>query len=305
MQDEDGGSVENSNKQLNRNRGGRSPLALTILGASLLLLGGALLWDIASLVERSQVTARVVSNPASVEGMAVLNLQAQQEVARWTLLSVVTAFIGTSVGAAGLLFLAGTLRAATQANAINADSARSQTRAYVTITRSQHRRVFDRFQNHEVEYPTDELWLTIANSGQTPAVNVSYYCEADLSTDARSDVYPGYAAVKDHKYLNSIPAGSSLPFKAGCFGIALHFNHLEQALLTVDNHTRLMDFPIVTITGSVFYEDVFGDTFQSDFCFIYEGDPHKKYSQELADMELIQTRVPMFHKLAARPAPKA
>lgn len=146
-----------------------------------------------------------------------------------------------------------------------------------------------------------DLRLYFHNSGQTPALNVSYYCTSCVLKWRKINTVPLISTVPSQEFVNNIPPSQTNQIKAISFGIARHLRKMIALWKEFTSETPIGDAPILMIYGVVFYEDVFGDTFRSQFNFWLEEQPTQgRPLRGKDDLPTIQARVPTFERIGDR-----
>ena len=254
---------------------------------------------------------RAIANPETADGTQreQRDLIAQESAALWGFWIAVIAFLQLAATVIGLVFIKRTLdatRAAVKEAGDATEAAReavketsrvgeAQTRAYLSVVRAD----FHFARRGKSGLPFD-LTLQFHNSGGTPAVNVSYYCGAVISTWSDSKAPPDLNTVPFQQFVTNKPPGDS-PVQAVCYGIAPRWREYAKRWDEVDEDTKFGEMPQLVICGVVFYEDVFGQTFRSQFAFVFadrvteDGGPFGR-----DDLPTIQGCVPTFERVGDR-----
>jgi len=244
---------------------------------------------------------RFISNPEPGNRTERENrdLAAQENTAAWAFWIVLLSFGQVVLSGFGLLALVRTLKQGDETltearNAIDAGRlmGEAQTRAYLSVTRADFsiRSKLSRF----------EINLNVHNSGQTPAVNIAYYCTADVTDWIELNTFPKIDTIDHQSFVNSITPNQLSKVKIICHGIALRWVDYLERWEKVTENTSFGDMPMLRIFGVLFYEDVFGKTFQSKFAFSIAGVPPTGETFVQDDLPIIQARVPTFEPVAER-----
>lgn len=222
---------------------------------------------------------------------------ASEQSAFWALCSVVVTLLGT----AGLLvtILQGrrVLRQSLEANEISQNIGEAQARSYLSAPRLDFH--VDRLPRDHEGFPKFELDLHLHNSGQTPAVNVSYYCSAEVCK-ARENSLPSLETIEHHYFVNNVMPGDPIKIRPMCFGLAIKWRDLLSRWNLVDGDTVFGEMPALKIYGVIFYEDVFQKTYRSAFCFVFHEFVTSKGPSGSDDLQPIQDRIPMFEPVRDR-----
>lgn len=138
----------------------------------------------------------------------------------------------------------------------------AQVRAYLSVVGAKY-----------AEVPPDgtpELHLSLNNSGSTPAVSISYFCGCTVSGfgEAREFLCPN--AVPFLVSMPPVPGTETRQDRAMCFALSANRESYRIALTKFDEHSPLKMAPVLIIWGVLFYEDVFGATYRSNFAFLAE-----------------------------------
>jgi len=175
----------------------------------------------------------------------------------------------------------------------------AQARAYLTVTKAGFS--IDCEPRDHPSLPAFKLKLEFRNSGQTPAVNVSYYCTAVVVPWRDRAVLPILDTIPHENYVNNITPDKPSDFEASCFGIAVYWREYVAGWRTVNHNTPFGDIPMLAIYGVVIYDDIFGKTFRSRFVFALEGhEPKEKVAFAKDDLPTLQTSMPVFEHIGSR-----
>ena len=213
----------------------------------------------------------------------------QVDLARW---QARLAVIGTSA-----LIL--TLALMWDANRATRQVAKQQTRAYLSVTKAELHLDSKTYLGGEL--PDINVFIHIHNSGITPAVNISYHCFSEVSVWKDSDKFSCTETVQYHTYTNIVPSGETNRVKTICFGVLRDYREVIKRWGGFTNQTPIGLAPILVIKGVLFYEDVFGDTFRSDFGFWLEDKPGDGKPPEVwENLPPMQGRIPAFVRIRNR-----
>ena len=197
------------------------------------------------------------------------DLAAQQQAAWAGMLSSVWSLGALAATILGLYWIKGTLEASRASVSETRRIGEAQTRAYLSVVRADF--AFNSVDVRDMNRPLFETKLHLSNSGQTPAVNVSYCCEAQILTWKERDFIPSFEGYGMHSFVNSVGANVERPEDVICYGIAGKWLAYQDAWDVVSEDTEFGEFPMLAIYGTIFYDDVFEQTFKSDFAFLLEG----------------------------------
>ena len=179
--------------------------------------------------------------------------------AQWIMTALSAAAFGVSVFGAVLLFK--TLRATREIG-------EQQVRCYVLIEKASYDpHLMEGFEGQKF---IGGIKATLNNSGTTPAVNVAYYAEAFLSSwlamsEPVKPIEPTYIVA-----LNNLSGNTSEQVNIVPFRLAIIESEFLEGISNFTNHTPLGQRPIIGIRGAIYYDDVFGKSFRSDFAFFLE-----------------------------------
>ncbi|KZC82518.1 hypothetical protein AYR46_03935 [Sphingobium yanoikuyae] len=224
---------------------------------------------------------------------------ASEESAFWAMCGVVVTLLGT----AGLLItiLQGrkALERAHEGNIIAQNIGEAQMRAYLSVVRAELH--IDRLDRTHPSLPNFETKLHFHNSGQTPAINVSYYCTSAIAQWRHRNILPELELNFDQVFVTNVTPGGSSQVNATCYGIAVQWREFIKLWKKVDDDTMFGDIPMLIVHGVVFYEDVFGKLFKSRFGFALEDhDPDRRLTS-ISNLPTVQTRIPSFEAIDKRP----
>jgi hypothetical protein len=257
---------------------------------------------------------RAIANAETSDGTQheQRDLMAQESSALWGFWIAVIALFQLVATAIGLVLIKRTLdatreavqeagdatEAARQAVSETSRVGEAQTRAYLSVVQAS-------FHVNRPTRPTEalafELALKFNNSGGTPAVNVSYFCEARLSTWKGSEDPPNFGIVPFQQFVTNKPPGKTSEVHATCFGVAPRWSEYIAASEKVTGDTPFGQMPTLIICGVVFYEDVFGKTFRSQFGFFFTGRVKDNSTPVSADdLSTIQACIPTFERIENR-----
>jgi hypothetical protein len=251
---------------------------------------------------------RAISNPdpANDKEREIRDLAAQEATATFTFWIVVIALAQTIVAGIGIVYIRRTIRQGQAGLKLARETkdetiriGEAQTRAYLSVVRADL--LLDRKKRFWADTPSTDLTLHLHNSGETPAVNVSYYCSAGVSTWRNIGVVPDTDTVPNHEFITNIPPGDVSKIEAVGYGISLHLRAVMARWKEFTQDTPIGDAPILLVYGVVFYEDVFGNTFRSRFGFWLEEQPTEgKLLKGRDDLPTIQACIPTFEPIRDR-----
>lgn len=240
-------------------------------------------------------------------------LYAQQDAARWSFWAMIGGWASLMIAAVGVWFvkrtLDATLEAVKEANIATDAAQRSvdettrigeaQARAYLTVIQAEF--YVDRMPRNHPGMPNFELTLHFHNSGQTPAVNVSYYCTSLIAPWMNRGILPPLGTIPDQTYITNVIPHTPSNISATCFGIAVQWREFIKRWEHVDGDTPFGQIPMLVIYGVVFYEDIFGKTFLSRFVFSLEGcKVEDGVSVEREKLPTLQGSIPTFKPIETR-----
>jgi hypothetical protein len=139
-----------------------------------------------------------------------------------------------------------------------------QTRAYVSVTRAVGMLEFE----HQLNMMIPRVTLHLNNSGSTPAKNVTYFCGTELIKIGEQELFTCRRELKYLTVAPNVPAGTTHEETATTFGIAVSLRKEEAAWKLITDNTPIGHMPAVVVWGVVFYDDVFDQTFRSEFAFL-------------------------------------
>lgn len=257
--------------------------------------------------------ARKVVNSERESKREESDLAAQWNAADWARWATVVAGAQLIATILGLYFIKHTLdatRAAVQEAGDATEAAReavretsrvgeAQARAYLSVVQASFH--VDRRPRQLTDIPNYELMLKFHNSGGTPAVNVSYYCEARVSTWSDTETPPDLSTVPFHHFVTNKPPGEPGEIKAICYGLMPRWSEFQDNWAKVTRDTTFGQMPNLIICGIVFYEDVFGATFRSQFGFMFGQKPPKDGDPVGSDdLTTLQACIPTFERISDR-----
>ncbi|QHD65762.1 hypothetical protein GS397_00870 [Sphingobium yanoikuyae] len=222
---------------------------------------------------------------------------ASEESAFWAMCGVVVTLLGTVGLLITILQGRSVLRQSIAANEISQTIGEAQARAYLSVPKMDFH--VDRSPRYHKNFPNFEPKLYLHNSGQTPAINISYYCSA-VVCKAKDNSLPDIELIDHHYFINNVMPGEPLELSPACYGLAVEWRKLRKGWSEVGDDTKLGDMPSLKIYGVVFYEDIFRKTFRSAFCFIYHDFTDGEGPWGKDDLSPIQERMPMFDPVMDR-----
>jgi hypothetical protein len=240
-------------------------------------------------------------------------LYAQQDAARWSFWAMIGGWASLMIAAVGVWFvkrtLDATLEAVKEANFATEAAQRSvaettrigeaQSRAYLTVVQAEF--YVDRAPRNHPGLPNFELILHFHNSGQTPAVNVSYYCTSLVAPWVDRSVLPPLGIIPHQDYVANVTPQTPSKVSATCFGIAVQWRDFLKRWKHVNNDTAFGQIPMLVIYGALFYEDIFGKTFLSRFAFSLEGcEAEDGMPVERSKLPTVQANIPTFVPIGDR-----
>lgn len=257
------------------------------------------------LPERAECQADEI-NAARERERQERDLQAQLVMSAWTRVMALTALFATMVSIIGVGLVYTTFRETRR----GADAARDAVvetrrigeahgRAYLSVVRADVR--IDMNNRPEAMLPNFKVILHLSNSGATPAINVSYYCTAGVSTWGKIDELPDLSAHPSHEFIANIPAAEQRKLKVTCYGVARDWRTVQRRWEKYTDQTPIGEAPVLLIYGTVFYEDVFGQTFRSQFGFWLEEQPMPgRDIVGKADLPILQAKFATFECIGDR-----
>jgi len=210
-------------------------------------------------------------------------IDAQQATARWAGLAVALGLFQLALGAYGTFLIWGTLKAtrdavqeANEATEAARESVRetsrvgeAQVRAYLSVIRAKYSNNTNVLSSiPDMLGDRHELVLELNNSGSTPAVVATIFCQCDIMTENEGRHFAVPVTVPYALSISNIPAGSTHKESVVARSIRLRYADLKEARAKVTDDTTFGDMPVLVIWGAVFYEDVFAKAFRSDFVFL-------------------------------------
>lgn len=174
----------------------------------------------------------------------------------------------------------------------------AQTRAYLSVVRADVH--VDRKDRNHPNFPRFEVALHFHNSGETPAVNVAYHCTAEVSKWIDVNILPSLGTVPEQRFVTNIPPGEASEIDVPCYGIALRWREYKEQWDQVTEDTKFGQMPMLVIYGVVFYEDVFGQTFRSQFAFWFGKKPKTDGPTGRDDLDTLQACIPTFERISDR-----
>lgn len=208
------------------------------------------------------------------------------------------AAFGTSALLATILQGRTALARAHESNVIAQQIGESQMRAYLSVVRAELH--VDHSSRDHQRLPNFDTILHFHNSGQTPAVNVSYYCTAAVVAWRDADCLPDIDPKGEQRFVTNVTPGGNSTVNAMCFGIARQWHIIKKLWKNTNDHMPIGDFPMLILHGTVFYEDVFGNLFKSRFGFVYGTEIKDDSPVFIDDLPTVQTRIPTFVSATAR-----
>lgn len=161
-----------------------------------------------------------------------------------------------------------------------------QTRAYLAV--SEARSELRIQEGLDLQAP--RLTLTLSNSGDTPATNVSYYCGASVIEVGEQALFRCPEKLPYLTVAPNVAADSAITIETGAHGIFPKMQDADALQDKVTEDTPFGKMPCIAIWGTVLYDDVFGATFRSDFAYLLE-DHHREGRRIL---RLVQAGFPKF-----------
>lgn len=233
------------------------------------------------------------------------DLSAQQRAASAALIAALAGLAGLGVSGVGIYYIRRTIRQGQEGLKLGRETkdetiriGEAQTRAYLSVVRADFH--VDRKKRTPGGMPSVETILHVANSGETPAVNVSYFCTGVICKWGDKHVLPDdLDCVPHHGFTTNIPPREPEPIDAVSFGIARVWRDYVRAWATVDEETKFGEMPGMMIYGVMFYEDVFGQTFRSKFGFLFTDRP-RAGGIGRDKLPTLQTRIPTFERIEDR-----
>lgn len=220
------------------------------------------------------------------------DLAAQQQAAWAGMLSSVWSLGALAATILGLYWIKGTLDASRASISETRRIGEAQTRAYLSVVRADF--VFNSIDLRQMGRPLFETKLHLSNSGQTPAVNVSYCCEAQIRIWKERDSIPPFKGYKLQNFVNNVAANVERPEKVIYHGIANIWLSYQEAWEAIGEDTVFGEFPMLVIYGTIFYDDVFEQTFKSDFAFLLEGVEPDANGNRKEDLSTVQSIIKKF-----------
>lgn len=239
---------------------------------------------------------------------AEYDLSAQNRMAEWAFWVMIVTAITAGLTAVALWFIKETLdetrrmvseakdatAAANQAVTETSRVGEAQVRAYLSAIGLK----YSSKSTPEGLIPGPEIHLVLNNSGATPAVNVGYFCGCEVSTFSESHTFTCPEIVDYVMRLPTVPANITKQEKVWGFGIGKQLPIYKELKSRVHGNMKFGAMPTLILWGSVFYDDVFGTTYRSDFSFRLEP------RDNMRDSDLVLTEAPQrsFQRIGDRQA---
>jgi hypothetical protein len=193
----------------------------------------------------------VTANQEQQRGRA--DLHAQQDMATWAVALLWVSGISVLVSVAGIILIYATLHETREMTLATREIGKNQTKAYVAARSARIEFFGDEIATVEVE---------IENTGQTPCGEL--ICSFEFRFCAFGNVkgekvYRPFFDASGAVSLNHIRAGQSKAIS--------HVVPEKVALMVADDPKRSGEDELFVLRGSIFYHDVFGDMYRSDYCF--------------------------------------
>lgn len=154
-----------------------------------------------------------------------------------------------------------------------------QVRAYISASKA-------------IVSPTDQrnespkISIHFQNSGTTPAVNVSYFCKPHVGGRDETSTIKSIGWIERENFIPNIASGATSEINAVITNMNERMREFRRA--------EESGIPAMLINGVVFYDDVFGKTYMSRFCFIF-SDPDQE-----GELHPIQAPIPQFQHITSR-----
>lgn len=174
----------------------------------------------------------------------------------------------------------------------------AQARAYLSVIRADLE--LDRRPRIHPQIDAIELYLTFHNSGATPAINVSHYCRSEVVRYGDVSAFSSLEFVPEQEFITNIPPNVDQRREITCFGLSRDLSDARNGYKSVTDQTPFEDYPVLLIEGVVFYDDVFGATYRSQFGFWFACEPHPTNVNGEDDLPTIQAPIPTFERIASR-----
>lgn len=207
-----------------------------------------------------------IANPSATEREARIEPDNNEQwmfmgdgLAQWVMTGLSTAAFVISIY--GVILLLNTLR-------VTREIGEQQVRCYVLVEKA----IYDPCLKKGIKEGDyiGGLKVELINSGATPATNVTYYAEAFLSIWSKMEEPVEPVDATFCMTLNSLRGNTSDPVDIIPFGQLDVVSNFREMISKFTIHTPLGQRPIVGIRGAIFYDDVFGKSFRSDFAFFLE-----------------------------------
>ena len=141
-----------------------------------------------------------------------------------------------------------------------------QTRAYLAVIAA----TAEIRDDGPLQLGTPKITLSLSNSGSTPATKISYFCGASVIKVGEQSQF---ICATDLPYLTILPniaANGAREISAMCQGMAPALQEVDRLWQEVNDDTPIGQMPCAVVWGAVIYDDVFGQTFRSDFAFLLD-----------------------------------
>jgi hypothetical protein len=142
-----------------------------------------------------------------------------------------------------------------------------QTRAYLSVNAVEVAIGEDPDFGLKAPKPT----LTFSNAGATPACNISYYCGASRIKVGEQEAFRCPEVPPYLLRLPNIAANTSHKVEGHIHAILPVIDEVDARLDDMTQDTPIGQMPCVVVWGAVFYDDVFQQTFRSDFAFLLDA----------------------------------
>jgi hypothetical protein len=153
--------------------------------------------------------------------------------------------------------------------------------------------------------------VALQNSGASPAVSMSYSCEAVVIRANEQRTYDPPATFQMQQYIPSVPKDTEVPInRIPIFAVAQRLFEMRQRWAARNRNSVIGEVPVLLVRGAIFYDDIFGKTFRSDFAFTFDWQPIAWPGVQDADgfvadnvgnnLSPIQAPIPTFVRIRGR-----
>lgn len=186
---------------------------------------------------------REVLQELQTEARELSALEAQQDVAAWSLILLFVTAGSLVIGAGGLIALVWTFLRTRQ-------QAQEQSRAYFAIDQTTVRKVPSGFMDGRYTF---HVSFEMKNSGKTPALDVTFYSRVGLLSREE---------IKSSNPIDPTSRGVQAPGQVASVGVVLPFAYSDE-----DIRERMGEGRTIRVRGRLKYKDVYGQSWLHSFEF--------------------------------------